>query len=293
MESNGNNSSPIARMIPVFIIFLGLLGLYYLYQYLFGPKVNNSYTLIGATQNAQVDKDITFTSTQLAPLYEGGEFTISTWIYISNWSHRAGLNKSIIRIGGNSFDTIRVYLGANTPKLYVRLHTREKDTVSGAGSVTPPATGSTTGSTASAAVPTTSLQPEDLGVGTRDTLFTNRQTESGLLDNMHTCDIPELSLQRWVNISIAVNGKTVDVYIDGKLSRSCVLSTPFKVDAGYNASLLGYGGFGGQISTTMMYDTALNPEEVYKNYMAGPEPITSLSGLFSSFFAPNVSITIS
>ena len=289
MESNGNNSSPIARMIPVFIIFLGLLGLYYLYQYLFGPKVNNSYTLIGATQNAQVDKDITFTSTQLAPLYEGGEFTISTWIYISNWSHRAGLNKSIIRIGGNSFDTIRVYLGANTPKLYVRLHTREKDTVSGAGSVTPPATGSTT----SAAVPTTSLQPEDLGVGTRDTLFTNRQTESGLLDNMHTCDIPELSLQRWVNISIAVNGKTVDVYIDGKLSRSCVLSTPFKVDAGYNASLLGYGGFGGQISTTMMYDTALNPEEVYKNYMAGPEPITSLSGLFSSFFAPNVSITIS
>ena len=294
MESNGNNSSPIARMIPVFIIFLGLLGLYYLYQYLFGPKMNNSYSLIGATQNAQVDKEITFSSGQLAPLYEGGEFTISTWIYVSNWSYRAGLNKSIIRIGGTSFDTIRVYLGGNTPKLYVRLHTKENDTVNGAGSVTTPATGST-GSTASAtasATPT-ALQPEDLGVGTRNTLFTNRQTESGLLDNMHTCDIPELSLQRWVNIAIAVNGKTVDVYIDGKLSRSCVLSTPFKVDAGYNASLLGHGGFGGKISTTMMYDTALNPEEVYKNYMAGPEPITSLGGLLSSYFAPNIKITVS
>ena len=182
----------------------------------------------------------------------------------------------------------------------VRLHTRENDTVNGAGSVTPvsatPAIASASASataSASASAPTTSLQPEDLGVGTRDTLFTNRQTESGLLDNMHTCDIPELSLQRWVNISIAVNGKTVDVYIDGKLSRSCVLSTPFKVDAGYNAYMLGYGGFGGQISTTTMYDTALNPEEVYKNYMAGPEPITSLGGLFSSLFAPNVSISIS
>lgn len=293
MESNGNNSSPIARMIPVFIIFLGLLGLYYLYQYLFGPKMNNSYTLIGATQNAQVDKDITFTSTQLAPLYEGGEFTISTWIYISNWSYHAGLNKSIIRIGGNQFDTIRVYLGANTPKLYIRLHTRENDTVNGAGSVTTPVTGSTASASVSSESAPTSLQSEDLGVGTRDTLFTNRQTESGLLDNMHTCDIPELSLQRWVNISIAVNGKTVDVYIDGKLSRSCVLSTPFKVDTGYNAYMLGYGGFGGQISTTTMYDTALNPEEVYKNYMAGPEPITSLGGLFSSFFAPNISISIS
>ena len=299
MESNGSNSSPIARMIPVFIIFLGLLGLYYLYQYLFGPKVNNSFSLIGATQSAQVDKEITLASTQLAPLYEGGEFTISTWIYVSNWSYRAGLNKSIIRIGGNKFDTIRVYLGANTPKLYVRLHTRENDTVNGAGSVTPvsatPAIASASASataSASASAPTTSLQPEDLGVGTLN-VYTNRQTESGLLDNMHTCDIPELSLQRWVNIAIAVNGKTVDVYIDGKLSRSCILSTPFKVDAGYNAYLLGYGGFGGQISTTMMHDTALNPEEVYKNYMAGPEPITSLGGLLSSYFAPNIKITVS
>ena len=294
MESNGSNSSPIARMIPVFIIFLGLLGLYYLYQYLFGPKVNNSFSLIGSTQSAQVDKEITLPSTQLAPLYEGGEFTISTWIYVSNWSYRAGLNKSIIRIGGTKFDTIRVYLGANTPKLYVRLHTKEDVIVNGAGSVTTatPTTGSTASATASAAAPTTSLQPEDLGVGTLN-VYTNRQTESGLLDNMHTCDIPELSLQRWVNIAIAVNGKTIDVYIDGKLSRSCVLSTPFKVDAGYNASLLGYGGFGGQISTTTMHDTALNPEEVYKNYMAGPEPITSLGGLLSSYFAPNIKITVS
>ena len=57
--------------------------------------------------------------------------------------------------------------------------------------------------------------------------------------------------------------------------------------------MLEYGGFGGQISTTMMYDTALNPEEVYKNYMAGPEPITSIGGLLSSYFAPNVNISIS
>jgi hypothetical protein len=52
-------------------------------------------------------------------------------------------------------------------------------------------------------------------------------------------------------------------------------------------------GFGGQISTTTMYDSALNPEMVYKNYMAGPEPITGLWQWFSSFFAPGVDITVS
>jgi len=287
MESNSNNSSPIARMIPVFIIFLGLLGLYYLYQYLFGPKMNNSFPLTGK-QNAQVDKPSIFTSTQLAPLYEGGEFTVSTWIYVSNWSYRGGKNKSIIRIGGNKFDTIRVYLGAHSPKLYVRLHTKDDTMVMGSG-----AASATSATSASANANATSVvQPQNLDIGSRSLLDT-LQTDSGLLDNLHTCDIPELPLQRWVNISIAVNGKTVDVYIDGKLSRSCVLSAPFRVDEGYNATVLEYGGFGGQIANTIMYDTALNPEEVYKNYMAGPEPITTFGGLLSNYFAPNIRISIS
>jgi hypothetical protein len=88
-----------------------------------------------------------------------------------------------------------------------------------------------------------------------------------------------------VNITVAVNGKTVDVYVDGKLSRSCVLPNMFKVDNNYTAKLLEYGGFGGLLSTTTLYDTALNPDIVYKNYMAGPEPITSIGEWFKSFFA--------
>ena len=82
--------------------------------------------------------------------------------------------------------------------------------------------------------------------------------------------------------------------MDGKLSRSCVLPTFYKVDAGgYSANLLAYGGFGGQISTTTMYDAALNPEAVYRNYMAGPEPINTFGDWLSSIFMPGVSISVS
>jgi hypothetical protein len=42
-----------------------------------------------------------------------------------------------------------------------------------------------------------------------------------------------------------------------------------------------------------MYDRALNPEAVYTNYMAGPEPILSLGAWFSSFFEPSVSSNVS
>ena len=279
------NSSLIRKMIPILLIFIGLLGLYYLYQYLFGPNATNSYTLISNTQSASIDasKPISITSNSLPSIYEGGEFSISTWIYINNWSYRQGFNKSIINIGGTNFDTLRIYLGGYKPSLSVRLQT--KDT-SGVNNAVPTGVDVTIGS----AQPS---QIESLGKATQNATFNILQSESGLLDSNPMCDLPEIDLQRWVNITVAVNGRTVDVYYDGKLARSCVLPSFFKVDAsGCSANLLAYGGFGGEISTTTMYDSALNPEQVYKNYMAGPEPITNIFTWITSFLTPGISVSV-
>ena len=277
-----NTSSPIGRILPVLIIFAGLVGLYYLYQYLFGPKSSNSYSLISNNTVANIDpsKPITITSNNLPVLYEGGEFTITTWIYINNWSYRQGFNKSIISLGGPNFDTIRMYLGGYKPKLSIRIQTKDK---SGVNNTVPTGANTTTGIN----------NIDSLDKDTQNAVFNILEPDSGLLDSSPMCDLPQIDLQRWVCITVAVSGKTVDVYYDGKLSRSCVLPSFFKVDAGgYSANLLAYGGFGGDISTTTMYDSALNPEEVYRNYMAGPEPITNLSSWFSSFFTPGISVSV-
>ena len=289
MNDAANKSSPIGRLVPVLLVLAGLIGLYYLYQYLFGPKSTNAYTLISGTQSANIDpsKPITITSDKLPIIYEGGEFTISTWIYVTNWSYRTGFNKSIISVGGPNFDTIRVYLGGNKPKLSVRLQTKD---MSGAMNAVP------SGATAinvNLGATKSQVPVESLDKGTQNATFGILQTDSGLLDGSPLCDLPEIDLQRWVCITVSVNGRTVDVYMDGKLARSCVLPSFFKVDAGgYSANLLAYGGFGGQIATTTMYDSALNPEVVYKNYMAGPQPITNIGQWFSSFFAPGVSVSL-
>ena len=289
MNAAANKSSPIGRLVPVLLVLAGLVGLYYLYQYLFGPKSTHAYTLISGTQSANIDpsKPITITSDKLPIIYEGGEFTISTWIYVTNWSYRTGFNKSIVSVGGPNFDTIRVYLGGNKPKLSVRLQTKD---MSGAMNAVP------SGATAinvNLGATKSQVPVESLDKGTQNATFGILQTDSGLLDGSPLCDLPEIDLQRWVCITVSVNGRTVDVYMDGKLARSCVLPSFFKVDAGgYSANLLAYGGFGGQIATTTMYDSALNPEVVYKNYMAGPQPITNIGQWFSSFFAPGVSISV-
>lgn len=271
MNAASMNSTPFDKIFSYLLLALALIGLYYLYQYLFGPSTSVRYDLLTKTMSATMDPSspMIITADKLPPLYEGGEFSVSTWVYINNWSYRAGFNKSILSVGGPNFDTIRVYLGGNKPKLMVRFHTRERGAV-------------------------TNGAPTDQGMAATESLdkanqaatFTQMQTDSALLDSgTSICDLPEIELQRWVNITVAVNGRTVDVYQDGKLARSCVLPHLYKVDAGgYSANLLGYGGFGGLIATTAMYDAALNPEAAYKNYMAGPESITNVVDWFRSFF---------
>jgi hypothetical protein len=290
-----NNSSPVARVIPVLLIFAGLVGLYYLYQYLFGPKGSNSYSLISTKTSATIDpaKPIIITSDKLPTIYEGGEFTISSWIYINNWSYRRGFNKPIISIGGPSFDTIRIYLGGYKPSLSVRLQTKDTSGVNNIVPTAASANNTTTGSGAPMGSMPSSSMVESLDKATQNAVFNILQSDSDLLDSSPICDLPQIDLQRWVCITVAVSGKTVDLYYDGKLARSCVLPSFFKVDAGgYSANLLAYGGFGGEIATVNMYDGALNPEQVYKNYMAGPEPITNIVDWIKSFIAPGVNISI-
>ena len=273
MNAANNSSSILGRVIPVLLTIASLFGLYYLYQYLFGAKTGNKYDLITNNMSANIDpsKPITITSDKLPSIFEGGEFTISTWVYINNWSYRAGFNKSIISIGGPNFDTLRIYLGGYQPSLNVRFQTTNPSTV----------------------LSVTDKKTASLDKATQNATFNILQTDSTLIDSSQGCDLPEIGLQRWVNITVAVNGRTVDVYYDGKLARSCVLPDMYKVDAGgYSANLLAYGGFGGQISTVSMYDAALNPEQVYKNYMAGPEPITNIGQWLASFFTPSVSSTV-
>ena len=244
------------RFIQVIILILGIVGFYYLYQYLFSGA-QPSVTLLPsmqpgnpATVPAPIRSDV------LPPIYQGGEFSVSTWIYVNNWSVNQNKNKSILRIGGSKFDTLRIYLGASQPQVMVRLDDS-----------------------------TQKMKPDDK-------TFTDLQTGANLNNSYTICDTPPIDLQRWVNLTVVVNGMTCDVYIDGKLIRSCVLPNYFTVDTNYSVYMLddgtgNAGGFGGSISTTTMYGYALAPDAIYTSYIQGPSAISNLLDYLTSFFKPS------
>jgi len=83
------------------------------------------------------------------------------------------------------------------------------------------------------------------------------------------CDIKNIPLQKWVHIVYVLNNRTVDMYIDGKLERSCVLRGVPKLNS-EPLYVCDNGGFFGKISNLVYYKYSLKPDEVYNIYSKGP-----------------------
>jgi len=83
------------------------------------------------------------------------------------------------------------------------------------------------------------------------------------------CDIKNIPLQKWVHITYVLNNRTVDIYIDGKLERSCVLRGVPKLND-EPVRVCDNDGFFGKISNLVYFRYALKPDEVYKIYASGP-----------------------
>lgn len=96
----------------------------------------------------------------------------------------------------------------------------------------------------------------------------------------HSCNVQNFPLQKWVNLIVSAYGRTLDVYIDGKLVKTCVL--PGAV-AMHNISQIiltdGKPCFKGMTADLTYWSTASNPQQAYNIYAAG------FGGMGSNFFS--------
>jgi hypothetical protein len=91
---------------------------------------------------------------------------------------------------------------------------------------------------------------------------------------------------------VTVNSRTVDIYIDGKLARSCVYKAPYTKQSG-QAKQLVYLGLGtsqlkGSFASPTFTNYAMSPDEVWNLYMAGPTKGRGILGWFQDLFSVEI-----
>lgn len=274
--ASANASSGGWLWFAVYLV-IALVVLYWLYGWLFA-SAENVETVLSSARAAPPATELK--KTEMIPLKTkltgGGEFTISTWLYLEATSAVATADKArpIFTLanskGGADNNALVAALYPNLPHLMLRMRVKGAPTGDAAG--------------------------EDYTYGPTFLNLTTTSAQSQKLADQGAyhplCDVFDVDMQRWTLLTLVVSGRVVDVYMDGKLSRSCVLpGVPDISRSGDNVMTL-YPGMGGRYSAMRVYDAALTPDRVWGLYAAGPTLGNGAVNSFAGYLASKLGLNI-
>lgn len=237
--------------------------LYVVYTYLY-PADDPTYTQF-LKGEADARKPVPIKG-KVPAIYTGGDFTVSFWAYVDDWNYKASSYKSVLVIRPIMHDATSQY------PIVVALAPLQNSLLVRANSL--PVTSSAAPSTATGpATPTFGDATPNINVEANWLALLNQQTSMNMFQSTvdTPCDLKEMPLQRWVCVTIVSSGRVLDVYMDGKLTRSCVLDNVLAIPRGPLELVVGQnGGFGGRVSSIQMWNMQLTPDVIYGIYQMGP-----------------------
>ena len=240
--------SALSIVITIVVIVLVLMLLRYIFS--------DPYTL----QNMQDGKTTsTISASSLATNgsdVPSSNFAYSIWFYINDWNYRYGEPKVVFgRMGAKSGNG--------------------KGSVSGISGLDP--------------CPAVVLDAVENNLSVSLGCYPGidqQPTTPGGNTVVHTCTVANVPIQKWVNLVVSVYGRTMDIYIDGKLVRTCLLPGVASINNNADVYVTPSGGFSGWTSRLQYFPSSLNPQEVWNIYSKG------YSNFLSMFNAYQVQISL-
>jgi hypothetical protein len=146
--------------------------------------------------------------------------------------------------------------------------------------------------------PSVSLHPTDNSIRIAISVFSSEEggtpgepapAGSSGQDDVFVCEVPNIPLQSWFSFSMSVFGRNLDVYIDGKLVKSCLLPGVPK-PAISDIQLSPDGGFSGYLCNFYHFARMLTPADAMSFYSAGTSCRNSTPGTGSPSTATGYSV---
>jgi hypothetical protein len=167
-------------------------------------------------------------------------FTYSIWFYVNDWNYRYGDLKFIFaRIGAGGTLSPNVSDAATLDSLLP--------------------------------CPAVTLDPtqNNVSISITCTSSTGKTSDSTLPTQLNVTTVQNVPIQRWVNLLFSVYGRTLDIYIDGKLVRTTILPGIAMVNPSSNIYITPNGGFNGWTSKFQYWPNATDPQTAWNIYTAG------------------------
>jgi hypothetical protein len=229
----------------IIAVIVGIIILYLIMSWWF-----DSSTYLSGLRDGK--KPLTISSDKLGDgSGHSSNFSYSIWFYINDWNYDFGQRKTVFARGKHPGSGPRVVLDKYENNLLIEMPVYGHN--SGGGGSAGPSDG-----------------PQPANCDSADCSDASRASNpTSSRSGIHHCNVPNVPIQRWVNLIISVYGRSLDVYLDGKLVRTCVLPNTALVNPKANVHLTPNGGFDGWTSNFQYFIDATNPQEAWNIYQSG------------------------
>jgi len=116
--------------------------------------------------------------------------------------------------------------------------------------------------------PDISLHPTDNSLDVAVSIFSGDASDTSSTGDTYTCTVENVPLQTWFSVSVAVFQRNLDVYINGKLVKSCVLPGVPRPAAG-DIIIGDAQGFSGSVCNVHAYPNMITPSDASAFFSAG------------------------
>lgn len=165
-----------------------------------------------------------------APSTGGADYGVQYWMFLSDWNYRFGSDKEVLkRISADPNSTVN-------PRIF--------------------------------------LSPTDNTLNVQVSLYANDSTAGAAVPGADStgdtqiCSVENVPLQSWFSVSVTVFQRNMDIYINGRLVKSCVLNGVPKPALG-DIILNDAGGFSGSLCNVNYYNGMLTPEDAKSFHAKG------------------------
>jgi hypothetical protein len=260
--------------IVIVVIVVVLILFFYLLRYYLSDKNTLQKSVLSGKTSSTIQSSSLATNGTSSP---ATNFTYSYWFYINDWNYRYGHKKVL-------FGRMATQLpGGGTP-------TDGSGNTGSCAQQVAVATNVASSGSVGTGENLKKLQPcPAVIMGAIENNITialachgspETQAATGGLQNtvLHTCTVTNIPIQRWTNLVISTYNRSLDVYLDGKLVRTCLLPGIPAVKNNANIIVTPMGGFDGWTSKLQYWPNTINPQQVWDIYRNGYQGSSLLGG---------------